>query len=300
METFLAFGVLLALVVFLWYLVRWAFTKSDRKRTFRNRFLTSLALLVLLTIGFGRINDAKEASLAQERGFENVAEYKEAMKNNITSAEVWEEQKATLRAAEIAEQQKDAAAAQLAAEQQAANDQRKKLEDEAMAAREAEAAAFYAPGETQLAFLAAVDAARAASKSATNDLAKGGVRRTRRDTLCGLIGGDRIKSWSGRIYDLSTNGDGLGVLSINIGGDVYFKTWNNDLSDIGYDTLIDPSLAIFAKLSTLKKGDQVRFSGRLFRGRGPDCFNETSVTMSGSMSSPEFTMRFSEVRTYDQ
>src|SRR3954447_3015699 len=51
------------------------------------------------------------------------------------------------------------------------------------------------------------------------------------------------------------------------------------LSDISDQTLIDPGSALFAKISTLKVGQKVVFSGTFTRSE-TDCIKETSLTLS--------------------
>jgi hypothetical protein len=72
------------------------------------------------------------------------------------------------------------------------------------------------------------------------------------------------------------------------------QTWNNALSDIEDDTLIDPKSALFAKASALSVGQEVTFSGA-FRPYTTDCIREGSLTLSGSITEPEFIFRFSDV-----
>jgi hypothetical protein len=100
--------------------------------------------------------------------------------------------------------------------------------------------------------------------------------------------------WVGKISELTSNGDGKGVVSIELAPNVHFSTWNNALSDIGDNTLIDPNSSLFKSLSTMKKGDVVRFSGR-FSSSKTDCVREKSLTLAGSMTDPAFTMRFTSV-----
>jgi hypothetical protein len=100
--------------------------------------------------------------------------------------------------------------------------------------------------------------------------------------------------WVGKISQLSSNGDGKGVLSIEVAPNVHVSTWNNALSDIGSQTLIDPSSSLFKNLANMKRGDVVRFSGR-FASSDVDCVREQSVTLAGSMTDPSFTMRFTSV-----
>ena len=146
----------------------------------------------------------------------------------------------------------------------------------------------------QARFVSAVLAAKAAFKSAPNQMAAGGVRSRRQQAICNALQGQSASGWAGKIEELSSNGDGKGVVSIELAPDVHVSTWNNALSDIGSDTLIDPSSSLFKKLSSMKRGDAVSFSGR-FSPSTVDCVVEKSVTLSGSMTDPDFTMRFSSI-----
>jgi hypothetical protein len=128
METVLAFGVVLTLLPMAWYFIRWIVSSADRKRGFRNRLLASIALFVLLLIGFGNVLDSRETRIAQELGFENVGEYREAKKINIGTGAAWRDHKdaikaerAALRAEEEERRKADAeAAAQLAQKEEEA------------------------------------------------------------------------------------------------------------------------------------------------------------------------------------
>jgi hypothetical protein len=148
----------------------------------------------------------------------------------------------------------------------------------------------------QQAFRDVIVTAREAYDAATNDLAKGGQRPKRAEAICEVVPSKKIKDWTGTVYDLSTNGDGLGVLSIEMEGDIWISTWNNALSDISYDTLIDSNSDLFSALAELSEGQQVIFSGSFFKeDQASDCYKEKSMSMSGSMSQPEFVFDFSSV-----
>ena len=105
-----------------------------------------------------------------------------------------------------------------------------------------------------------------------------------------------ISGWVGTIRTLSSNGDGKGVLSIAIGDKVEVKTWNNSFSDVFDNTLLDPASSIFQTLTALKTGQKVKFSGE-FVTSAIDCVKESSLTMAGSMTEPEFILRFKDVQT---
>lgn len=94
------------------------------------------------------------------------------------------------------------------------------------------------------------------------------------------------------------NGDGKGVLEIEIAPDAYVKTWNNAFSDTFDKTLFDPSNPVFAAASQLANGQSVVFSGTFLKASGSssgECVNESSITLDGKIKEPEFIFRFSAI-----
>lgn len=148
--------------------------------------------------------------------------------------------------------------------------------------------------EAQKSVVAAVEQARQIYRSATNDLQKGSARATRSKAICAALSSFTASGWVGRVATLSSNSDGKGVLGIEIGPKIYVTTWNNEVSDFQDKTLLDPGSGVFRTASTLKQGQLVMFSGD-FRPASPDCIRESSVTLDGSIRSPEFIMRFKQL-----
>ncbi|MBH5372205.1 hypothetical protein [Bradyrhizobium glycinis] len=146
----------------------------------------------------------------------------------------------------------------------------------------------------QVGFVRSVATAKSAYKAANNQLAAGGARSSRKQAICNALQGQSATGWVGKIAQLTSNGDGKGVVSIELAPDVHVATWNNALSDIGARTLIEPTSSLFKSLAGMKRGDLVRFSGS-FTSSDVDCVREQSVTLDGSMTDPVFTMRFSSV-----
>lgn len=147
-------------------------------------------------------------------------------------------------------------------------------------------------------FIRAVIEAREVYRKAPHDLAAGAARVIRKQQICAALGSASVRNWEGTIYDLSSNSDGKGVLTITIGPHVWIKTWNNSLSDIGDNTLLSPSSPVYAAALSLRKGQKVRFSGS-FIPNDTDCVREGSLTQNGSMTDPEFIMRFTELGPAD-
>jgi hypothetical protein len=155
------------------------------------------------------------------------------------------------------------------------------------------------------AFVQAVAAARGEFNSGANDMAKGAARVHRAQALCHLLDPDErsvrlpglkipIEKWTGKVVTLSSNNDGKGVLGVTIGHDIMIKTWNNGLSDISDDTLIDPDSDVGKHAMTMSEGQWVTFSGGFVTDKN-DCIQEKSLTQEGSMTKPEFIFQFSAV-----
>ena len=257
----------------------------------RRRFLNAAAALGAVVV-FGGLALWIAERDARREGFLSRSDQMSAERAGITDAAVWDQR----REVELEKQRsEDQASSEATAAVRREATREVVASRTAVVASRTAVAVFEEVSESQAAFVAAIDDARQAEKSATNDLAKGGVRRDRRDALCRIVDGEDLQSWAGKVTRLKTNSDGLGVVAIAIGDGVHFATWNNMLSDGGDNTLIDPSTPIFEKLATLKEGDRIRFSGLLFRDSTTDCFREMSLTMSGSMDAPEFLMRFTDI-----
>jgi peptidoglycan hydrolase-like protein with peptidoglycan-binding domain len=132
--------------------------------------------------------------------------------------------------------------------------------------------------------------------SATNDFQKGALLRQRVAALRQMLSdGPTVTNWIGKIYKLSSNGDGFGVLEITLSDDTWVTTWNNSLSDMDDHTLIKPPSPVYAALGTLSEGDEVVFSGR-FVTDVDEVLKTTDLTMNSKMTEPEFLFVFTDVR----
>jgi hypothetical protein len=133
--------------------------------------------------------------------------------------------------------------------------------------------------------------ARGNYDSAKTDFVKGATRPQRAKAICSAFKSPQAKGWIGKLVRLTTNSDGKGVLAIEIAPNLTIKTFSTELSGIGSQTLVEPDNKLFSALGELSIGDQVKFSGTFFAS-DVDCFKEASLTMNGSLTSPEFIMRF--------
>jgi hypothetical protein len=149
--------------------------------------------------------------------------------------------------------------------------------------------------EVETLLIAAVERARAAYAAGANDMGKGAARPARAKEICAVLNDDlHVSKWHGNVETLSSNSDGLGVLSSQIAEGISIKTWNNALSDIEGKTLIDPDSAVFKQAVALKIDQKVIFAGQ-FIPSPTDCIREGSLTLEGSLTKPEFIFRFSNI-----
>jgi hypothetical protein len=146
--------------------------------------------------------------------------------------------------------------------------------------------------EDQIRFINLVKEGQSASRSAANDMARGGALAKRNNELGRL--NLEVSNWVGKVTKVDSNSDGLGVLEIEIADDVSVQTWNNALSDIGEKTLIQPGTPLFETAAGLKPGQYIKFSGRFFRD-DESGLGEQSLGLRGKLESPEFTFKFSSI-----
>ena len=76
-------------------------------------------------------------------------------------------------------------------------------------------------------------------REAKNELQQSALRDQRKNELAKIIRDRSASSWVGTISQLETNTEGKAILSIRVSPDIEIKTWNNALSDINSNTLIE-------------------------------------------------------------
>lgn len=150
----------------------------------------------------------------------------------------------------------------------------------------------------QIAMMDIVMKAQVDGAKVANDMQLGGVKATRDSSLCSTLKSTVAENWVGKIQTVDSNSDGKGVLAVSIAPDVLVKTWNNALSDIMAQTLIEPGTPLFTTASTMKRGDLVTFSGFFIKGKEGDCLSEGSMRLKGKVLEPEFIFRFDNIAPY--
>ena len=136
-------------------------------------------------------------------------------------------------------------------------------------------------------------------RDAPNELKKSVLRTKRKGEIQSVLGTSaEFTDWVATIADLSTNSDGNGILSVKLeGSGVQLKTWNNALSDILDNTLIAQSSPLFNAIAEMEEGARVKVSGAWISS-DEDHIKESSMSEYGSMTDPEFIVRFSSVTKY--
>jgi hypothetical protein len=130
---------------------------------------------------------------------------------------------------------------------------------------------------------------------AKNELQESIMRDERRGAILDVLeSGLSVANWQGTISQLETNMEGKAILSVRVSPNVVLKTWNNALSDIFDNTLIDKNSPSYLALIELSVGDNVLFSGN-FLSSDEDGVKETSITTGGSMQEPEFLFKFNKI-----
>jgi hypothetical protein len=136
--------------------------------------------------------------------------------------------------------------------------------------------------------------------NADTEIRKTNVRFERKDAIVQYFsasGSLRFQEWVGEVQDLKTERDGEASFSVKLkGSETIIGTWNNSLSDSFSHTMISRGDALYPSLMEIKNGDEVTVSGTfIIEGNGQDYVREESLTEPGSMTSPEFLVRFSQV-----
>jgi hypothetical protein len=146
----------------------------------------------------------------------------------------------------------------------------------------------------EVALIDAVKGAIAQYQNGQTEMQKGASRPMRAQAICRALPGRRAQNWIGTISNIDTNGEGKGVLVIQIADGITVETWNNSLSDVMDHTLIEATSSVFTSALQLKQGQRVRFSGT-FLPSETDCIEERSLSLRGSVTEPAFILRFEAI-----
>lgn len=145
-------------------------------------------------------------------------------------------------------------------------------------------------------FLSIVHDAASSAPADANELQIVQIKTKRGQEMCSHLGPSlAVQDWVGTVEDVSTElGGDNGVFAVRLSDTVSVQTWNNSMSDVGDNTLIDPASPLFNTISEFSPGDVVRFSGTFVNG--DKCLGEQSLVDISGLRTPDFTFRFSAVQ----
>ena len=86
-----------------------------------------------------------------------------------------------------------------------------------------------------------IENARREYDAANHDLQRDAALAERDERICALLGDGRVEDWTGKIYEIDSNGDGKGIIGINIEPNTQVTTRGSAFS--ADNTLIPPGAA---------------------------------------------------------
>ena len=138
-----------------------------------------------------------------------------------------------------------------------------------------------------------IENARQEYDAADHDLQRDAALADRDARICALLGDGRVEDWTGKIHEIDSDGDGQGIIGINIEPNTQVTTRGNAFSSD--DTLITPG-PLLDRITELEEGQVITFSGRFIPDEGGPCFTNPRLTQSQSIDKPLMVFRFSDVR----
>jgi hypothetical protein len=153
---------------------------------------------------------------------------------------------------------------------------------------------------SQKSFTSMIDSFIPTYNAADTEIRKTDVRFRRKNAIADYFSGTgspQFLGWVGEVDKLTTEQDGEAYISIKLHGssDIHVQTWNNSLSDSDSHTMISRNDPLYQALMDVKTGDIVTVSGMFFLDRKHDFVTEGSLTENGSMTEPEFIVKFSQI-----
>ena len=138
-----------------------------------------------------------------------------------------------------------------------------------------------------------IEDARQEYDAAEHDLQRDAALADRDERICAILGDGRVEDWTGKIVEIDSNGDGKGIIGINIEPDTQVTTRSSAFST--GDTLIPPG-PLLDRITVLEEGQVVTFSGRFIPDDDGPCFTNPRLTQRQSIDKPLMVFRFSDVR----
>jgi uncharacterized membrane protein YqaE (UPF0057 family) len=154
---------------------------------------------------------------------------------------------------------------------------------------------------SQEAFTSMIESFKDSYNSADTEIQKTNLRYNRKDAITKYFSGSgdlRFQGWLGEIRSLTTvTGDGRAYIEIKLHDSGIIIETGNGL--IEPDTMIARDNSMYQSLANVKEGNQVTASGTFIptenKGIDYDYIEEASMTEKGSMTEPEFIVKFDQI-----
>jgi hypothetical protein len=144
-------------------------------------------------------------------------------------------------------------------------------------------------------FISIIKAVADKIESTSSSLKEAKYRSARDASACAALTDNGARKWVGTVTDIGANGDGYGYISVKIAEGITVQTWNNAFSDFQDNTLVKPSKPFFDRMTNLEEGDKIYFAGT-FLSDDNSCLKGTNITKTFYGLTPQFLMRFSNIR----
>ena len=125
------------------------------------------------------------------------------------------------------------------------------------------------------------------------EVRKSAVRYERALAIARVLGDRRAEGWRGRLERMRTI-EGRAFVEVAIGERVVVRSVGGLVADLPFGTLIPPGTELFGRLTRLREGEAVVFSGTFLTGER-DFIREGSRSEELAMTRPEFILRFDAI-----
>ena len=148
--------------------------------------------------------------------------------------------------------------------------------------------------ENQLKFIEIINKYKKEYSPNDNELKVNKLLMNRNNEICEKVSFE-ANNWSGKIKRIDTNMEGKGILELIVDKGIFIQTWNNALSDIFDNTLIEIDSKVYNQLIELKKNQKISFSGN-FLTDSTGCFSTQNLSKKSQLTKPVFTFNFSDIK----
>lgn len=120
------------------------------------------------------------------------------------------------------------------------------------------------------------------------------IQPQRAAAICKALPKPEVKNWVGAVQAADADSGGRLTVTVVLPDGTLVKTWNNAMSDLDDNTLVQAGTPLAETFGKLKAGDAIRFAGTFFADEA-DCYRSTRLALGQSVMEPSFLFRFTAV-----